>query len=119
MQDEILKIQDSLNSFIPHQQVKPKKVDISTFDEPSRAGTYQIKQEEQFIENISYNYARDESIMQYANPEDWEGVTTYSTIEELFDTINEVNSINSFWKWFAIFAIVFLMLEMLILKYYK
>lgn len=119
MQDEILKIQDSLNSFIPLQQVKPKKVDISTFDEPSRAGTYQIKQEEQFIENISYNYARDESIMQYANPEDWEGVTTYSTIEELFDTINEVNSINSFWKWFAIFAIVFLILEMLILKYYK
>ncbi len=118
-QDEILTLRDSIVSFIPLQQTKANKVDITTVDEPANAGTYQIEKEQQFIENISYNYNRHESVLQYADPEDWQGAEVHTNVEELFDTIAEINSINSFWKWFAIFALLFLMLEMLILKFYK
>ncbi len=118
-QDEILTLRDSIVSFIPLQQTKANKVDIATVDEPANAGTYQIEKEQQFIENISYNYNRHESVLQYADPEDWQGAEVHTNVEELFDTIAEINSINSFWKWFAIFALLFLMLEMLILKFYK
>lgn len=118
-QDEIVKIEDSIQSFIPLQLVKEKRVDITTFNEPSQAGSYQVKSKEEIIQNISYNYSRNESTIQYANIENWKGINTHLSIEKLFEYINEKNSINSFWKWFIIFAVIFLMLEMLILKYYK
>ncbi|PKA84056.1 putative membrane protein (TIGR02226 family) [Ulvibacter sp. MAR_2010_11] len=119
MQDEILTVKDSTFRFIPLQQTKANKVDITTLDEPGKAGTYQIEKETQFVENISYNFNRAESVLQYANSEDWQGVTTHSNVNELFDSIAEANSIHSFWKWFVIFALLFLVLEMLILKFYK
>jgi len=118
-QDDILTLRDSVNSFIPLQQTKANSVEITTVEEPSKSGNFGIENENTFIENISYNYPRSESVMQYLNPEDWEGVTLYNSVSELFNSIAEENKINSFWKWFVIFAVVFLLLEMLILKFYK
>ncbi len=119
LQDEIVKIRDSSLQFIPLQQTKANKVDITTQDEPATAGTYQIEKGTEFIQHLSFNYDRDESVLQYADPEDWEGVEIHKSVEALFETISEANSINSFWKWFAIFALLFLVMEMLILKFYK
>jgi hypothetical protein len=118
-QNEILTMKDSTVQFIPLQQTKANKVDITTLDEPSQAGIYQIVKEDTFIENSSFNYNRDESTLQYADAAAWTGVTSHDSIATLFESINEANSINSFWKWFVIFALLFLLLEMLILKFYK
>lgn len=117
--DEILTIKDSLSQFIPMQQTKANYVLMTTVDNPSKGGNYQIVKEKEVLENISFNYARDESNLQYLSPKNWQGVNVHKTIDELFNTISEANSINSFWKWFAIFALVFLLCEMLILKYYN
>jgi hypothetical protein len=117
--DEILTIKDSTAQFIPLQQTKANFVLMTTTDEPHKAGNFQVVKENEFLENISYNYARDESELQYLNPEDWKGAEVYKTVDDLFDSIADANSINSFWKWFAIFALVFLLFEMLILKFYK
>ncbi|SRX73565.1 BatA domain-containing protein [Aequorivita antarctica] len=117
--DEILTIKDSTAQFIPLQQTKANFVLMTTTHEPNKAGNYHIAKENEFLENISYNYSRNESKLQYLNPEDWQGAQTYKTVDDLFDSINEANSINSFWKWFAIFALLFLLFEMLILKFYK
>jgi hypothetical protein len=118
-QDDILTLRDSVSSFIPLQQTKANSVVITTIDEPGRSGNFNIEKAGSFIENISYNYPRLESAMQYVDPGDWEGVTTYDSVAELFDSIAEANKVSSFWKWFVIFAVVFLLLEMLILKFYK
>jgi hypothetical protein len=119
VQNEILTLKDSVTKFIPLQQTKANKVNITTGDLPANAGTYQIEKDGEFIENVSYNYKRDESSLQYANPNDWNGARIYESVDELFSSIAEENTIHSFWKWFAIFALVFLLLEMLILKFYK
>ncbi len=117
--DEILTIKDTISQFIPLQQTKANHVLVTTIDEPAKAGNYQIVKKNELLENISYNYSRKESELQYLNPDNWKDVQVYKTIDDLFDSINEANSINSFWKWFAIFALVFLIFEMLILKFYK
>jgi len=119
IQDEILTLKDSTVNFIPLQQTKANQVIITTTDEPGSAGTYSVENENTFIENVSYNYTRDESRLRYANAEDWSGVRVYNSIGDVLDTLNEESSINSFWKWFVIFALIFLVLEMLILKFYK
>lgn len=118
-QDDILTLRDTLSSFIPLQQTKANSVEISTLDEPSRAGNYSIEKESSFVETVSYNYPRRESSMQYLDPADWKGATIYASVAELFDAVADENKVNSFWKWFVIFAVVFLLLEMLILKFYK
>tara|TARA_R110002072_G_scaffold118631_1_gene250649 strand:- start:57001 stop:58935 length:1935 start_codon:yes stop_codon:yes gene_type:complete len=122
MQDEILAMRDSTDStvsFIPLQQTKANKVIITTNEDPNSSGIYSIEKEGEFIEHVSFNYSREESILQYANPEDWPGINIYNSVEELFDSLAEANEINSFWKWFAIFALLFLIFEMLILKFLK
>lgn len=119
MQNEILTLRDSLIKFIPLQHTKANKVDITTIDNPSIAGTFQIEKEEEFIEFVSYNYNRAESSLQYADPSEWDGVQVFNGLKELFSTIAEENMISSFWKWFAIFALLFLIMEMFILKFYK
>ncbi|MCF6306693.1 MAG: BatA domain-containing protein [Flavobacteriaceae bacterium] len=118
-QDEILTIKDSTYNFIPLQQTKATQVIITTEEEPSKAGIYAIEKSSEFIENVSYNFNRDESKLIYLNPKNWENVTVYSTINDLLETISEENTINSYWKWFVIFALLFLITEMLLLKYLK
>lgn len=117
--DEILMIKDSISQFIPLQQTRPNHVLVTTTEEPKTAGNYSILNKNELLENISFNYSRSESKMQYANVKDWTGVQVYSTVDELFDSLSDVNAMNSFWKWFAIFALVFLLMEMLILKIFK
>ncbi len=119
MEDEILKIKDSSNVFIPLQQTKANKVAVTTIEEPTTSGTYDIIKDTDFITNISYNYNRKESNLQYVNPENWQGVNNNTSISGLFDSITEANNINSFWKWFVIFAVLFLLIEMLVLKFFK
>ena len=118
-QDEIIKLQDSVSSFVPLQQSKANQVLITTTENPSEAGIFQVVQEDTYIEDVSYNYARDESLLQYLDVANWDGARSYDSIDALFDTLTEESSSTSFWKWFAIFAIGFLLLEMLVLKFYK
>jgi len=118
-QDAILSLRDSTISFIPLQQTKANQVNITTTDNPEKAAVYHIEKDKSHIQYVSYNYNRTESRLNYADPQDWTGVTVYKSVDALFEKIKEDNTINSFWKWFAIFALLFLLLEMLILKFYR
>ena len=118
-QDEILTLSDSLTKMIPLQQTKANQVLITTKDEPSQSGIYTLEKENESLSNVSYNYNRSESVLQYNDPNQWEGIKVYQSVGDLFEQITKDNSIKSYWKWFVIFALLFLLLEMLILKFYR
>ena len=118
-QDEILKISDSLNTFIPLQQTKKNQVNIATENNPSNAGNYSITKDDIVIDKVSYNFDRQESILTYSNPNNWDNTNMYNNVGDLFDNIALDNKINSFWKWFVILALLFLLIELVILKFYK
>ena len=118
-QDEILKISDSLNTFIPLQQTKKNQVNIATENNPSNAGNYSITKDDIVIDKVSYNFDRQESILTYSNPNNWDNTSLYNNVGDLFDNIALDNKINSFWKWFVILALLFLLIELVILKFYK
>lgn len=118
-QDEILKISDSLNTFIPLQQTKKNQVKITTENNPSNAGNYSITKDDEVIDKVSYNFDRQESILTYSNPNNWDNTNLYNNVGDLFNNIALDNKINSFWKWFVILALLFLLIELIILKFYK
>ena len=95
------------------------KVSITTNEDPNSAGIYIIKNKTETIQNLSYNYNRSESNLIYQDISNLNTIIKSDSITQLFDTIKSDSKINELWKWFIIFALVFLIIEMLILKYFK
>jgi hypothetical protein len=104
---------------IPLQRTFGNKVTITTQEQPENAGIYNVSNKDSILQQVSYNYNRDESVLRYQNLQATDGVSYASSVATLFDTLKEANSIQSLWKWFVIFALLFLVLEMLILKFFK
>jgi len=117
--DAILKLENSESRFIPLQQTYSNKVNITTLDNPSNAGIYSIVYDNEIVEYISYNYNRLESNLEYYSNEELSNFKVNNSVPQFFETIKNDSNINELWKWFVIFALVFLVLEMVILKYFK
>ena len=77
------------------------------------------KNKDETIKNVSYNYSRNESKLAYRNLSSIENVTVSDSITKVFDTIKSDTKVNALWKWFVIFALALLIIEMLILKFFK
>ncbi|WP_339883763.1 BatA domain-containing protein [Polaribacter vadi] len=121
--DEILSIVNSNSSFIPPQQTYQNKVTITTKDNPTDAGFYHIIRKKDTLQTIAFNNPKEESLLQFLdintlkdiNPE----INFSSSIEDFFINLNNKNEVHWLWKWFLALAIVSLLLEILILKFYK
>ncbi|WP_159023457.1 BatA domain-containing protein [Formosa sp. L2A11] len=118
-QDDIISIENKNSQFIPQQQYFNNKVNVTTQDRPQTSGIYNIKDKLKTIKNISYNYNREESNLEYQDISTLKNVTISNSIPSLFETLKSNTKINELWKWFTIFALAFLIIEMLILKFFK
>ncbi|ALJ06636.1 hypothetical protein APS56_16490 [Pseudalgibacter alginicilyticus] len=118
-QDAILSIVSSTTNLIPRQQYFNNKVSIKTDTNPSMAGIYTIKNNQESIQNISYNYNRNENLLQYQDLSHLKHVTVNDSIMDTFESIKSHEKVNVLWKWFVIFALIFLIVELVILKYFK
>lgn len=119
-QDDILSLNNESVSIIPQQQYFNNKISITTNETPLLAGIYSINNKDQTIKNVSYNYNRDESNLIYQDLSLLNSNAIISnSITEVFDALKSDSKVNELWKWFVIFAMVFLIIEMLILKYFK
>lgn len=118
-QDEILKLRGNGLEIIPQQRNFNNKVTINTSEIPEVAGTYSITNNNQYMKNVSYNYDRNESDLNYMNISGIESINTSTSVPQIMATIKNDTNVKELWKWFTIFALVLLIVEMLILKYLK
>jgi len=118
-QDAVLSLSSKTINLIPEQRYFNNKVVIKTSETPNIASTFSVKNKEETIKNVSYNYNRKESNLVYKDLSNLENITLSNSITETFDTIKSDTKINALWKWFVIFALALLIIEMLILKYFK
>ncbi|MHB1146985.1 MAG: BatA domain-containing protein [Lutibacter sp.] len=121
--DEVLKISNETNAFIPLQKVSQNKVDLTLSDVILQSGFYKVASNEETLRTISLNYDREESDANYADLKtlagNAENVTVSASINDLFDEIENQQKINWLFKWFLAFSVLFLFIEMLLLKYFK
>jgi len=118
-QDAILKLKLGDTEIIPQQQTFSNKVSVITNETPEVASTYAITNNSETLEHISFNYNRSESNLTYQDLSSIQNASISNSLPELLTSIKSDNNINALWKWFVIFALIFLIIEMLILKYFK
>jgi len=117
--DAVLYLKGSAYSGIPRQRIYGNYIEVTTNEEPKEEGPYTLTLGDQTLKHLSYNYSRDESNLNYWNMESMGGLETWDSIADAISDIKTATKVKLLWKWFAIFALVFLLLEMLILKYFK
>lgn len=120
--DQVVSILGGNGAFIPLQQNSQNKISITTTDKPTIKGFYQIVSKDT-LQTISYNNPSSESIVDYLDIHEFANqnanITTFDTISSYFQEANEKNEVQWLWKLFLALAIVSLLLEILILKFFK
>ena len=118
-QDDILTLDSHETSVIPLQKTYSKSVVLETEDFPNTAGILNVKKKETVLQNLSFNYNRAESNLNYHDLKALKNSSIDSSLATAINTIKSNTNVNALWKWFVIFALVFLIIEILLLKYLK
>ncbi len=116
--DDIVKLRKGNYEFIPLQKRYANKTSLTFTDEPESAGNYSVQVGEQVLTQMSFNYPREESELQYADAA-LTNLEVSQSIPELFETLEKEGRITELWKWFVIFAMFFALAEVLIQKLVK
>jgi hypothetical protein len=117
--DAILNVKNGAESFIPIQQILNNKVKLMFNELPVQAGNFSVFNKNEILENISFNYNRTESNIEFVVENLVSNYETSESIASLFDTLETDRTDNSIWKWFVIFALLFLIIEMAIIRFVK
>ncbi|WP_075343919.1 BatA domain-containing protein [Tenacibaculum agarivorans] len=121
--DDILTIKNSDFSFIPLQQTYQTKVKLTTEDLPNIDGFYDIMNKNDFIQSIAFNNPKNESSLHYLDTkninQEHQNISLQNSVQDGLKKIDSKNKVHWLWKWFLLLAIVSLLLEILILKYFK
>ncbi|MDC6364553.1 MULTISPECIES: BatA domain-containing protein [Flavobacteriaceae] len=115
--DQVLNVSKEGYDFIPLQQSFANRVRL-TFDEvPETDGIFNINQNNEVLQKISFNYPRTESELNYLNLEQLEHVQVHGSIASLFDYLEAESNIATYWKWFVILALLLALIEVIIQKF--
>lgn len=115
--DHILKLAKADFELIPQQQAFSNKVALNFSQNGMENGIYQIMDNGKIVNNISFNYPKEESDLTYLDVSQGYSNRVNDSISNLFEDLQNDNSIKELWKWFVILALLFLIIEILIQKY--
>ena len=114
--------------WIPKQKWKENSVDIFLGNSISEPGFYSVIQDNKVIEQLAFNYNRDESDLKKFKVEEFKeqaaqkGLTIEflnGDAETLSASINALGKAAGLWKYFIILSLIFIALEILFLRIIK
>ncbi len=118
-----LKITNGKEEYIPLQKNTSKDVYLYTKNYPLLPGVYQVADQDKVLSEQAFNYDRELIRRNYASlpglTQSSSQMKLLSSPEEGLRALNDMFSSRSLWQLFTIFALIFLVLEMLIQKFFK
>ncbi len=117
--DTILKMQKEGEEFIPRQHSFANKVSLYFDDIPTTDGIYSVVNNTEKTDHISFNYAKNESKLSYADVSQIKGDSKNQSLKKLFKQFETNYNVNELWKWFVTLALLFMIIEVLIQKFLK
>jgi len=116
--NEILKVKNEREEFIPNQQIFNQKVRLNFNEYPKTSGNYQIYKNNELLTNIGFNYQRSESDLTIDNTA-FLSSFPQKNIAAIFSDLQTNRTDNNVWKCFLLLALSFLIAEIFIQKYVK
>ncbi len=116
--EEILKVRNKTEEFIPSQQIFNRKVQLNFNEYPRNAGNFGVYKNEELLTYIGFNYNRTESDLTQDNSSVLSDFTQ-KNIESIFSDLQSERTDNNIWKWFVLLGLLFLIIEILIQKFVK
>lgn len=116
--NEVVKLKNNTDEFIPAQQIFSQKIKLSFNEVPKKSGNYGVYKNEELLANIGFNYYRTEGDLSINNIgllKDY----PQKSISNIFSDLESERSDNLLWKLFLLLGFVFLVLELLIQKFIK
>lgn len=117
--DEIVNVKNSTEKFIPTQQIMNNKVLLSFHENPTIAGDFGIYKQDEFLQNISFNYDRTEGNLNLYNAALLSDFKVINSVDAVFNTLQTDRSNNEIWRLFVILTLLFLVIEVFIQKLVK
>jgi aerotolerance regulator-like protein len=119
----VLHLSNSETDFIPLQNESTNYFKIQTEDNPIIEGLYQVKSGNNVLQNVAYNYNREESLLTYYPidqlSKNMKNAEYFTTVENAIKKINDQNKNQNLWQLFVIFATIFLGIEIILQKFLK
>ncbi len=116
--EEILKVKNQTEEFIPSQQIFNQKVQLNFNEYPNSAGNFGIYKNNELLTYIGFNYNRTESDLTLDNGSILTNFVQ-KNIESIFIDLQSERTDNNIWKWFVLLGLLFLIIEILIQKFIK
>lgn len=117
--DDIVKIKNDQAEYIPRQINLNKKIEIYTQNIPEKAGIYNIVHNDKVLSNIAFNDNRMENKLNFIRLPDLKNLQKINDLQEFITTENQFTRKEQLWKWFLSLALMFLLIEMLVIKFWK
>ena len=125
--ESVFKLQNKFTEFIPEQRTIGNQVILGVNNQIKSAGYYDLYLEEgEALNTYAFNYDRQESDLEYFNTDD-----LATLVDDRFNIIDASARANFtelvgdrsqgilLWKWCIILALVFLLIESLLLRFWK
>lgn len=117
--EEIVSVSNDSEKFIPIQKIQGNKMQLTFLENPKKAGNFKIESKGKKLENMSFNYAREESNVIKESIQIPENIEKIDAISKLLSKWETERNPNELWKWFLWGTLLFLIVELLIQKLIK
>ncbi len=117
--DRILKLKKDEIEIIPYQTRLADKVRLNTTELPDEAGIYQIIDNQKVVGNIAYNANRKENTLNFILFPKMDNIHNIQTVADFSEIQEKINNEKPLWKIFVILGLLFLLIEFLIIKFWK
>ncbi|MBW6536546.1 MAG: BatA domain-containing protein [Mariniphaga sp.] len=117
------------DNFIPDVTISEHGMRLGMVGLIETAGHYLVKNENETIASISFNYNREESDLRYFSPAELESRIELANLEKasvltnvssnFAEVLQEIQKGKQLWKWCILLALFFILTEVLIARYWK
>jgi len=120
--DEVLTLTQGQEKVIPTQEIHTDFVVLITDEQPHKSGFYTVQHQGNDIQVLAFNDPKEESNVACWKPnqliENQKNIKNFNNIKDALSSLSDAQNILSYFKWFVALALLFVIIEILLLKYF-
>jgi len=117
--DEVVHLRHKKDDIIPYQLNKFNHIELQLNKTPIEAGIYQAVIANDTIKSLAFNYSRRENRLKFLNLPSVNNVYRINSVKQWHQIQKKWKNKKTLWAWFLLIALVFLIIEMILLKYWQ